>query len=487
MALLLLAILVFFLMSPYALLLSQFSLPFSMNGEDFFWAFKNTLLEALGSSVLSVILGCGGGLGLLWLRRKLTTKTYSVLEILFLLPTVLPSLFVVVSCLGFFQPFPYGKMGVILIQTVINVGLVSVLFSRLCLSKLSALGDLSLIEGAGRAQFLRVGVLSYLGPDIFYLFLYLFSMSMASFNVPLLVGGTSGTTIEVLIYENLVIAHNWSQAISLSLFQMVILGSLGLWIRPSNFGFEFKESHALLELAEWKWGLIFPALACFVILVPPIFSLPSGLLQLHFIKVQWGDLIRPALMSLLLGLLTGLILFLFLCGASIVFLFKGWRQFAMAYTPPSGILMGFSFFILARWIDVGVFTQIVLGLTLMFFVSVYRLSLATPLASLRGQIETASVLGANPFETFRSIVLPQIWQPLTFATAIGAMWACGDFALSSILSSEDFHLALMVKSLAGGYRLDAAQALMWLLYFVIMISFVFWWRLGDVFNRKFGR
>lgn len=487
MAFLLLALLVLFLMSPYALLLSQFSLPFSLNREDFFWAFKNTILQSLGSSILGVILGFGGGLGLLWIRRKIKAKTYSVVEILFLLPTVLPSLFVVVSCLGFFQPFPYGKSGVVLVQTIINVGLVSVLFSRLCLSKLGPLGDLALIEGAGRGQFLRVGVLSYLWPDIFYLFVYLFSISMASFNVPLLVGGASGTTIEVLIYENLVIAHNWSQAISLSLFQMVIIGSLGLLIRPSNVGFELKENHALLELAEWRWGLIFPALACFIILVPPIFSLPSGLFQLQFINVQWGDLIRPALMSLVLGLLTGLVLFVVLCGAGIVFLFKGWRQFAMTYTPPSGILMGFSFFILARWIEFGVLTQIILGLTIMFFVSVYRLSLATPLASLRGQIETASVLGANPFEIFWSIVFPQILQPLTFASALGAMWACGDFALSSIVSSEDFHLALMVKSLAGGYRLDAAQTLMWLLYFVIAISFVFWWRLGDVLNRKFNR
>lgn len=483
----LVGLMVFLLLSPYVLLISQFSLNLQIHSEDFLWALKNTLLQSLGSSLMSVFLGIAGGLGLLWLRRVAKAKTYFWFEKLLLLPTILPSLFVVVACLGVLQPFPYGKVGVVVIHTIINIGLVSVLFSQIAINKLSSLGTLALVEGAQRSQFLRVGVLGYLSPDIFYLFVYIFSVSMASFNVPLLVGGSSGTTLEVLIYENLVINQNWSQALALSLIQMVIIGGLGLFNRPSHLGLDLKADQALLELAEWKWGLLFPVGAFLITVCPPLFSIPSGLAQLKVLQVTLVELARPAIMSLSIGLLTGVLLFFLLFCSCLTFLSRGWRRFILLYVPPSGILMGFAFFILSRWIHLSIVGQILLGLSIIYFVSLYRLAIASPLASLRGQVEVATVLGATPISILNKIIFPQVLQPMIFAAAIGSMWASGDFALSTVLSSDDFHLALVVKSLAGSYRLDAAQALMFILYLVAMICFVFWWRLGDVLDRKFNR
>lgn len=475
------------LIGPYGLLLSQYSLDFQFDTEDFWWAFKNTVFQSLGSALFSVSFGVLGGMGLLWLRRQARGRTYFFLEKALLFPAILPSLFVIIACLGFIEPFPYGKIGIIIIHTVMNIGLISVMFSHLCSQKLASLGALSLIEGASRWQFFRAGVLGYLAPDLVYLFLFVFSMSMVSFNVPLLVGGSSGTTLEVLIYENLVINQNWSAALALSLIQILLLSFISLLSRPSHVGFDLRGEPQVLELAEWKWGLVFPVGALAMMVLPPLAAFPRGLVQLKAIDFQWWTVMVPMLNSLLLGLASGLTLFLLMMGAAFAYSSKGWQRFLMFYLPPGPVLLGFAFFILAQTLPLPIGVQIVLGLAVMFFVSLYRLSLASALASLKSQIEVAQVMGASAGQIFVSVVFPQIMQPLVFACGIGSMWASGDFALSTVLSSEDFHLALMVKSLAGSYRLDAAQALMFLLYGVSLLAYLFWWRLGNVVGRKFNR
>ncbi len=361
------------------------------------------------------------------------------------------------------------------------------MFSHICFQKLGSLGALSLVEGASRWQFFKAGILGYLLPDLFFVSLFIFAVSLVSFNVPLLVGGSSGTTLEVLIYENLVINRNWAESISLSLIQMSIVGLVSLLKRPSHIGMDSRNEEQVLELAEWKWGLVIPLLAVGVVLLPPLFAIPNGLRQLKFLEFNWGLLLTSVLNSFLLGLSTGALLFLLGMGACLGQELGWWRRVMLLYLPPGAILVGFSFFILSQWIVLPIFMQIVVGLAVVFFAGLYRLSLASPLANLNNQIEVAKVLGASTFKIFQVVLLRPMLKPVVFIAAIGSMWACGDFALSSILSSEDFHLALIVKSLASSYRLDAAQTLMFILYLVSLCCFAFWWRLGDVLSRKLNR
>jgi thiamine transport system permease protein len=472
---------------PYLLLFSQFQLNLNINIENFLWALKNTLLQAIGSATVSIILGLLGSLGLIWIQRVSGRRSYFWLEKFLLLPSMLPSLFVIVSCLGVIDPFPFGTIGIILIHSIINVGLVSVLFSNICAQKLGTLGDLALVEGASRWHFFRVGVWGYLKAEMGYLFLFVFALAMVSFNVPLMVGGGSGTTLEVLIYENLVIDQNWSEAITLSLIQMSIVGVVGLLQRPSYLGMDVRGQGQALQLIEWKWGAIIPIGAVLLVMFPPLFAFPRGIMQLKALDVHWSQLLGPAINSLIIGLSTGASLFVFGYAACIAYQKSWWRRLVIFYIPPGAVLVGFAFFILGRWVSLALNLQIICGLTLLYFSGLYRLALISPLAALRAQIEVAQVIGASPYKIARAVIAPQIIRPLVLMAGIGSMWATGDFALSSVLSSDDTHIALMVKSLAGSYRLDAAQTLMFFLYGTALMSFLFWWRLGDVINRKFER
>ncbi len=167
------------------------------------------------------------------------------------------------------------------------------------------------------------------------------------------------------------------------------------------------------------------------------------------------------------------------------------RGLSQYFLSPGPVLLGFSFFIIQPYLSKynllnSLNLQIMIGLAILYFWSLYRLALASALKSLSRQIEVAEVLGASRFLIFAKIIFPQVIYPITFLCGIGSMWLCGDFAFSRVISSSDFHLALIIKSLASSYRLDAAQVLVLILYILSLGLFIFWWRLGHVLNRKFN-
>lgn len=478
-------------LGPYIVLLTHFSLSFKTPLAELGIVLQNTILQAASSGVLSVVLGILGGMGLLWLGRVAKPQIYFWIEKLILLPNLLPSLFVILSCLGAIRPFPFGIVGVVIIHSLVNIGLIAILFKTICLQKLKPLAELSLIEGASTWHFFRVGVLGYLKIDIIYLFLFVFSISMISFNVPYMIGGPSGATLEVLIFEKLIIQQNWSEAIGLCFIQMALIGLVSLLSHQIPWGDNSANDAQSCPLLEWKGGMIFPILAVGIVLFSPLSSLSNGIKQLTFLNFSFVELLPSVLTSFQIGMGGGLIIFILALLACWGFGFRIVQALSQYFLSPGPVLLGFSFFIiqpsLAQY-DVlpSAKLQIMIGLAILYFWTLYRLSLAAALKGLSRQIEVAQVLGASRAMIFSQIILPQVINPITFLCSIGSMWMCGDFAFSKVISTSDFHLALIVKSLVSSYRLDAAQVLVFILYFLSIGFFIFWWRVGHVLNRKFN-
>ncbi len=483
----------FFFLGPYWILLTHFSLSIETSKQELSIVIYNTLFQAVGSGLVSLIFGVLGGLGLLWLSRVMSHQSYYWVESMILLPNLLPSLFVILSCLGLLAPFPFGKGGVILIHSLINVGLVSILFRRIALVKLGRIGDLSLVEGAGFWQFFKTGILGYLKIELLFLFLFVFSSSMMSFNVPYMIGGPSGATLEVLIFEKLMIHQNWSEALGLSLIQMLLIGCVSFLSHQWHEDWDNRPSRTILELIEWKWGLIFPLLAVGIVFYSPLRSIPNGLRQLEALNFSMMELLDPIYKSFQLGFWGGVILLIFSLLACLTYEAPLLKIFSHVYVSPGPVLLGFAFFLIQPKLSSFFMERdqqlneflIVLGLAILFFWPLFRLALAAPLKNLQNQIQVAQVLGASPYAILTRVLFPQIVPQVAFLCGIGSMWICGDFALSKMMSSGDYHLAPMIKSLASSYRLDAAQLLMLILCVLSLALFTFWWRLGHVFSRKF--
>lgn len=466
---------------PFLTLISKLGIAGKIDTVDFFWALKNTLIQSFFSSVLILIFGIWGAFGLLYLEKKLT-QHYSLFEGLLLIPNILPSLFIILSSLYIISPFPFGILGIIIIHTLINIGLASFTIKNLIKSKVGQMAELALIEGASFGQFLWSGILTFLKRELFFIFLFFFSVCFTSFQIPLVVGADSGTTIEVLIYEKILIDNDLAQALSLSIIQSLSVLLLAYFAKISTSPPSYTMNQ--YQLIEKASGLLFPILATIIVLMAPIKAIPHGLEQIQAIDFPFVELPHLLAQSLVIALTTGS--FIWLIGMITGYFSEQFyfQKFFQSYLAPSPVIMGVFIYSISFLIKLPPFLSLSLILSILWFASLYRLHISPALNSLQGQVQVAKILGASPQLIFTSLIFPQIAPSLGRAAALASLWAIGEFALSGFVSGEDFHLAMVIKTLSSHYRLSASLLLIWVLLAVGLISYFIFIGVSRVISRK---
>jgi thiamine transport system permease protein len=466
---------------PFLTLISKIGLAGNINSVDFFWALKNTLFQSFFSSGFIVFFGVWGALGLLFLEKK-ATKNYSAIESLLLVPNTLPSLFIILSALYIISPFPFGRSGVILVHTLINIGLASYTIKNLIKSKVGQMAELALIEGASFWSFLWTGILTFLKSELFFIYIFFFSVCFASFQIPLVLGGSSGTTLEVLIYEKILIDNDLAQALSLTLIQSLSVLLLTYFTKVSTAPLSYTE--AQFQLIEKPSGIFLPFLATLIVLIAPIKAIPNGFFQIQAIHFPFSDLPLLIIQSFLISFGTGILIFFFgMCTG--YFVEKNYFQkFFQSYLAPSPVIMGVFIYSFSYFYKLPAFLSLAFILSILWFSNLYRLYISPSLSALKTQCQVAKTLGASPRLIFFSITLPQIASSLGRAAALAALWASGEFALSSFISGEDFHLAMVIKTLSSHYRLSSSLLLSWILLAVGVGCYLIFIGVSRVISRK---
>jgi thiamine transport system permease protein len=478
----LLPLLVVFLFTlPFLTLVAQLGLAGKIDQTDFVWAFKNTLYQSFWSSIFILLFGLWGSMGLLYFERR-WPKYIMLFEGLLLIPNVLPSLFIILSVLYLVSPFPFGRIGIILLHVIINLGLSSFTLKNLIRLKVSRMAELAYIEGAAFYRFFWYGIITYLKRDLFLIFLFFFSICFTSFQIPLVVGADTGTTIEVLIYEKILVDNDLSQALSLSLFQSLCVFVLTYF---SKMAHQSKASdQAVFAIIEKPLGILIPTIATLILVIAPLKAIPHGLEQIQAIQFPFADLPHLLLQSFLIAMSTGLLTY---CLGMIISYFAEYNilhRFFQSYLAPSPIIMGVFIYSLSWFKYLPNFLSLSIILCILWFSSLYRLYLAPTLFGLNNQIQTARTLGARSPLIFWSITLPQIAESLGQTAALAALWAVGEFALSGFISGEDFHLAMIIKTLSSHYRLSAAILLSWILLFSGLVCYFIFIGASRVLSRK---
>jgi thiamine transport system permease protein len=466
---------------PFLTLVSKLGLAGKIDSVDFFWALKNTLYQSFFSSAFIVIIGLWGALGLLFLEKKLS-KHYPLFEGLLLIPNILPSLFIILSSLYIISPFPFGRTGIILIHILINIGLAAYTIKNLVKSKVGQMVELALIEGASFCQFLWYGILTFLKRELFFIYMFFFLICFTSFQIPLVVGADSGTTIEVLIYEKILIDNDLAQALSLTLIQSLSVFILSYFAKVSTSPPTYTDTR--YQLIERPSGLLFPVIATLIVLVAPLKAIPHGLEQIRAIAFPFADLPPLLWQSLLIGISTGLFIWLIGMSAGFFSEHEYLQKFFRSYLAPSPVIMGVFIYSVSFLFKLPAFLSLSLVLSILWFSGLYRLYISPALSALQTQVQVAKTLGASPRLIFSSVVLPQIAPSLGRASALSALWATGEFALSSFVSGEDFHLAMVIKSLSSHYRLSASLLLSWLLLTLGLACYLVFIGVSRVISRK---
>lgn len=188
-------------------------------------AFGRSILIALTSSSISVVIAVLGAIGIKWYNFKL--KSYS--RVLNYIPLVLPDLIIGVSLLLFFNmnfaKIPLGMLTVFIAHTTFNIP-----FSLFIIMSRIDEFDFSIVEasrdlGATELQTLNKVILPTMVPGIISAFLMSMTLSLDDFVITSFVTGTNSDTLPIQIYSML--KFGVSPTIN-ALSTILILGTLVL-------------------------------------------------------------------------------------------------------------------------------------------------------------------------------------------------------------------------------------------------------------------
>jgi thiamine transport system permease protein len=477
-------VLVLFLLFPFIFLVINFQLALNIDVEELVWAFKNSFIQAFFSALGAMLFGYLVALGLLSFsaQRGLFRFLGSAIEVLCLAPNFLPPIFVLLVTMNVIDPFPMGVIGVVFLHVLVNFGLVGVLFADIIRQKLGGMIELAYIEGASRWQFTSKVLMPVLKKDFTLVGLFVFVICFSSFSIPLIVGGSRGTTIEVLIYEKMRLAADWGGAVFLAMTQSLFIFALS---------FVANRRRADSRLLPARMDLLSaPSLNILVLMTSTIFiygyaiGFFNGLKMATTLYDAQSAIIWNFFGSLVIGLFVGAITYISLMLIAYAWAQSWFEKFMRGYVAPSTSLACFCFLIIGPNNGWYPFVKIPLALLLLSLNGLYRIGWESELQSLQKQVNLAYSMGARQSLIFREILFPQLSERAGVLSGLASVWACGDFAVSRILGQRDITIGMMTETLMSSYRLHQATLLSGLIIFASLICFIICLGGSRVLRRK---
>ena len=172
---------------PFIILLIKLpiSLNFHFSFNEFYQALSNAMEQSIISVIITLLLGYMGALGLVSITKSTILRK---IEMVMVLPIFLPQLFVVISVSNsmFFLFGEYkGLKSILFINTLMNIGLVSVILSHSIRHIAGGPLKLAYIEGASFLQKMQqIFILIKRDFLFFLLFLFLFLSFLLSLLSP---------------------------------------------------------------------------------------------------------------------------------------------------------------------------------------------------------------------------------------------------------------------------------------------------------------
>lgn len=420
---------------------------------------QGALIQSTLSTFLTLFFGVAGCLGLFALEQRVPPKLFQVLQLSLLVPGFVPPIIVVALVTKVLGYLPAKLPGVVFFHVIMNMGLVTLLFYRLNLRKAGVWVRQARLYNVSLVKFLFKALLPEFRFQFRWWIFYFFILYFFSFSVPFLVGGTYFGGIEVFIYEKVLFMGRWSEALQYSLLLFCALFLISRVVKePQTRG------TIRLESSLDKSYMSVPYLAVFTLF--PIGLLLSGLIFSFFTDFLGGGVwnhwneIRG---TLIVGLSVGLLVFFFLSLLTYSYEVGRLEQWLLALVHPGWVFVGFSF-LLVGGVGAGVdFLKIAISLAIVYLPFLYRLQFNQRLQSLSQQVRVARTFDVPWRKVFWQVLWPQCLSMIALMSGVAALWACGDFAITGLLSQNEgvTTLAYEMKILISNYRLEQAIFLLW--------------------------
>ena len=339
-------------------------------------------------------------------------------------------------------------------------GGMAVILARLLMSKTASYFEWAVVHNAPLWKLLIALLRFVLKRDVQLMSLTVFCFCLTSFSLPVLLGGNSGKTLEVVIYDYLKNPAEWPMALGLLSIEILFIFFLSFLIfKP----FSFLRKRCRLPGLPSKQNIIFGLL--------PVFLITAGFIEgLYYIPevLKLTGLTTAILSTLFLSLSVGIGIVICFILISLCSSASYLKTFLIGYAVPSIVLTGFSFLIFT---NEQVYFSWICGLVILFLPSLYRWAGESFLHSLENQIQTAQTLGADVKPIFKKIIWPQCKSSFFLLGGVAGFWASGDFAYTMITAHGKTNLALMAQQLLERYRTEQGLALIWLALITGSLSF----------------
>lgn len=436
--------------------------------------------QALGSMVLTALLGVLVAGGLLWFRQRFAGQGMLAAEYLVALPSLLPSLFVIISVLSVIPRFPFGMKGVILLHALSMMGFAGILFLRIADDKWGAHSAVAQALGARGGFFFRK-MFPLIARDGLLILTVLFFYFLTSISIPLIIGGATFTSVEKTIYDQLATAHNPAKAFQYFILQAILL--IPMFALAQTYSSRSNGGVELLRLCHSRIGFFVAGLPSAILIMGLVLRLLPGLRAIAIYPEFSRSLPIVLTGSLLLGFLTGGFCVLLLAVWTLLSLKPHTRKLLGVLCVPSVSIVAYGF---SMWTAEGemAFFFAALALTVIFAPVLFRLGIYQQLLRLQTQIDSARQMGATTVFLFRRVVWPQISPMLFILSGLCAVWGMSDFAVSRLVLERDWSLGLWIQSLMHQYRWDVAVAGCWLLILCGFLVFLFFWSMARVNSQK---
>ena len=368
---------------PLVYILLRFGTEVSVDFSELTWVLKNTFFQSALSTFFIFIFGLLGAFGLFWLDQWKLPLLSRSFEIYFILPSFLPPIFVTLSCLKFLDPFPMGIFGITFVHVVMNSGFAALTLYRLIQQKSNHLFVLAQIDGVGAFRFLKSVLIPNLKKDFIVIGLSFFSLCFASFSVPMMVGGGSGTTIEVLIYEKIKIEGAWGEATLLAVLQMILLFVLyPYWKKSKEDVVQDRNIQSDFSLIRWELGLFPVFIMNFMVFFYLFSNFRMGYQQVINTTGLFESIPQALFGSILIGIGTGSGIYLLSLLIIFVMPSRMFQEFLNRYISPTGSLVGFAFLMVGLQWNHLTLIKIILGLILVMSPYLFKIFILPSVTSI---------------------------------------------------------------------------------------------------------
>ncbi len=456
--------LIFYFLIPYVIFISFFHWQFSIDLNEFFWAFKNSLIQSLSAACAILFLAVPASCGLFRLHPRWQALTKKLL----LIPQVLPSFFTILIAFSIWNPFPLGNIGITFLFILIHLGFAVVLIQSAMVEKLGPFPYVAKVFSLSRFEFFLKIYFPLLRADLISCFLLIFVFCFSSFAIPLIAGGGRDTNLEVLIYEKIFISQNWSAAWVVSLVQSLFLTLVSLFLlrRDESSKREFIRS----EFLSSNVGLIIVFGYLLIFNVGYGLGVVRALPELSKLDSFYSDILQATLNSLSLLLVYVALSCVLLFAWLLDYVRHQKLNFAGHFIAASTMLVGFSFYLFfpqnVRW-D---FFKLPFAMSILVFPVLFKSFLEKSILDLKEQVVTAKIFGISNLQIVLHIIFRQIQRNLGVWFLFLSIWFICDFAVSRALGTQIATLGLLSQSFLSSYRISLSYLMS--LYILVVWSLV---------------